>query len=101
LYRSGNNTAIAGWVLFTVGVGLDLGTAIGYLSTRKMSTTLTALSCVGLGCEIACIPTLIVGYKKKHKSTDIYNASCAKKSAPQAYWSVNASQNGIGLAYNF
>ena len=105
IFNNGSNTAFAGWILFSVGVGLDLGSLISYLALGKINTStmsaISAMSWIGLGCEIACIPTLIVGYKKKHKSVDVYNTSCARKSAPKAYWSVNASQNGIGIAYNF
>lgn len=106
IFNSGSNTAFAGWILFSVGVGLDLGTLISYLALGRTNTTssmsaISALSWIGLGCEIACIPTLIVGYHKKHKSVDVYNTSCARKSTSKAYWSINASQNGIGIAYNF
>ena len=99
MFHKGNNIAFAGWIFFSVGVGLDLGSMIGYLIAGSTKAN-TAFSIIGLGCEIACIPTLIVGYSKKHKSVDVYNASCARKTA-KSYWSVNASQNGIGIAYNF
>ena len=104
LYQNGEIIASAGWTLFACGLGLDLGCTIGALilySYRIPSTpAITALSIIGLGCEIACIPTLCVGYARKHKSADVFNTTCAKNS-PQAYWSINASQNGIGIAYNF
>lgn len=89
-YKKGENVAIAGWILFGVGVGLDLG----------FSWWLEYSWIPALACEIACIPTLIVGYNKMHKSADVFNANCATKH-PQAYWSFNASQNGFGIAYNF
>lgn len=99
MFHKGDNIATAGWLLFAVGVGCDLGTLINYAIVGGNSA-ITAFSVIGLGCEIACIPTLIVGYNKKHKSADVFNTSCAIKSS-QAYWSVNASQYGIGIAYNF
>lgn len=89
-YSSGHNVAIAGWVLFGIGVGLDVG----------FSWWLPYSWVPALGCEIACIPTLITGYVRMHQSVDIYNMSCSNKKS-QAYWSINASQNGIGFAYNF
>jgi hypothetical protein len=101
VYRKGNGIAAAGWTLFACGLGLDLGSAIGTLiAGNNASSEIIAFSIVGACCEIACIPTLCVGYAKKHKSADIFNTQCANKT-PQAYWSINASKNGIGIAYNF
>lgn len=88
-YRHGHAVATAGWILLGVGVGLDVG----------FSWWLPYSGYVGLACELACIPTLIVGYTQMHRSADLFNATCGNKS--QAYWSVNASQNGVGLALNF
>lgn len=90
-YKKGETIATWGWALLGVGVGFDIG----------FSWWLSYSWVPALACEIACIPTLIVGYNKMHKSADIYNTTCAKKRQTQAYWSVNASQNGIGLAFNF
>jgi hypothetical protein len=110
-YRNGENIAAAGWTLLACGLGIDLGCTIGAMIGGAIqynqnnvkyspSPTLIALYIVSAGCEIACIPTLCVGYAKKHKSADIFNTQCANKT-PQAYWSINASQNGLGIAYNF
>ena len=89
LYDHGRKVSTAGWVLLGVGVGLDLG----------FSWWLPYSGYVGLACEIACIPTLIVGYTQMHRSADLFNSACVGNS--QAYWSVTASENGIGLALNF
>ena len=64
-YNSGHKTAIAGWVLFGVGLGIDLG--------------------FSWWLPYSWIPALGLCVNKK----------------PTAYWSINASQNGIGLEYNF
>ena len=88
-YQQGHSVSIAGWVLLGVGVGLDIG----------FSWWLPYSGYVGLACEIACIPTLIVGYTQMHRSADLFNSACVGKS--QAYWSVTTSQNGVGLALNF
>lgn len=88
-YEHGHKVAIAGWVLLGVGVGLDIG----------FSWWLPYSGYIGLACEIACIPTLIVGYTQMHRSADLFNSTCIGNS--QAYWSVTASKNGIGLAFNF
>ena len=97
MFNRGNNIAFAGWIFFAVGVGADLGSGIGYLIAGRTAAN-TAFGII-LACEIACIPTLIVGYNKKHKSADIFNTNCSGRDI--TYWSINASQNGIGIAYNF
>ncbi len=89
-YQEGETLAILGWVCFGVGVGLDLG----------FSWWLPYSWAPALVCELVSIPTLIVGYNKMHKSAEIYNTTCVKRE-PQAYWSINASQHGLGLALNF
>lgn len=89
LYKHGHDVSTAGWVLLGVGVGLDLG----------FSWWLPYSGYVGLVCELACIPTLIVGYTQMHRSADLFNSACVGKN--QAYWSVTASENGVGLALNF
>ena len=81
-------------------IGIDLGTVIGAAIVGRSSTTLTALSIFSGILEIASIPTLAVGYAKMHKSVDIYNMQCAKNQST-AYWSINAHQDGISIAYNF
>ena len=88
-YKYGKNMANVGWALFGVGLGLDV----------LCSWWLPYSWIPALACEIACIPTLIVGYNHMHKSADVFNATCNNK--PQAYWSVTASENGFGLAFNF
>lgn len=89
LYKHGHEVSTAGWVLLGVGVGLDIG----------FSWWLPYSGYVGLACELACIPTLIVGYTQMHRSADLFNSACVGNA--QAYWSVTASENGLGLALNF
>lgn len=60
-----------------------------------------SLGVIGTALELASIPTLCVGYAKMHNSVDTFNAACYSRMKTKAYWSVNASGNGIGLAYNF
>ena len=88
-YQKGRTVSTVGWILLGVGVGLDLGFA--------WWTPYTGY--IGLACEIACIPTLIVGYGQMHSSAEIFNVSCGRSS--MASWSVTASGNGIGVALNF
>ena len=57
---------------------------------------------IGVPCQIACIPCLKIGYRKMNKSANIYNIECAKvKTQAQPYWSIQSSNNGLGLAFNF
>ena len=119
-FKTGQNISTVGWVFLFTGLGMDLCTCIGgidaYIREQQVleyhpnakpnnnpgnKTAIIALASVAFAFEIACIPTLCVGYFKKHNTVDIYNNACAVQKAPQAYWSVNASQNGIGLAYHF
>ena len=88
-YKNGHKVATAGWVLFGIGLGMDLG-----FSWWAPYTWIPAL-----GFEIACIPTLAVGYSRMHHSADTFNGSCSKRTV--SYWSINSSKNGIGIAWNF
>lgn len=101
-FSKGYNTAIAGWTLFGLGLGLDLASTIAILSNPKSSSSgLVAVSIIGGGLEIASIPTLAVGYSKMHKSVNTYNAQCHTKSNPTTYWSLQVDNYGLGLAYHF
>lgn len=91
-YRKGKETATAGWILLATGLATD----ISYIVTKGKG-----LGFIALGLEIACIPTLIVGYGRKHRSADVFNANCTTNEKSTAYWSINANNNGIGLSYNF
>lgn len=88
-YQKGRTVSTVGWILLGVGVGLDLGFAWWAPYTGY----------IGLACEIACIPTLIVGYGQMHSSAEIFNVSCGRSS--MVSWSVTASGNGVGVALNF
>lgn len=88
-YQKGRTISTVGWILLGVGVGLDLGFVWG----------IPYAGYIGLACEIACIPTLIVGYGQMHSSAEIFNVSCGRSS--MVSWSVTASGNGIGVALNF
>jgi len=95
-YQKGHSIATAGWVLFGVGVGLDVTSVIATLCRSRFGGYI-AIPAAAL--EIACIPTLIVGYVQMHRSADVFNTNCSRRD--MTYWSINASQNGIGIAYNF
>lgn len=101
VWRKGENTRTAGWLLFSIGLGMDLGVSISYLALGGyVGSAGTAFAVVGGLCELACIPTLIVGYQKKNKAIECYNHNCSQKNK---YLSLNvgASNNQIGLVLHF
>ncbi len=102
--KSGHYTAMVGWVLFSAGLGIDIGNVMGIVIANRGAyyTTLNYIFAITAGClEIASIPCLAVGYAKMHKSVDIYNVLSASRAQCQPYWSIQANHNGIGLALNF
>ena len=100
-FLSGMRTANAGWALMASGLMLDLVGTIIALKGKTSTTIGATLMGIGGALEIACIPTIAVGYSKMHQTVNVYNASCRKTAEVKPYWSVQASNNGIGLAYNF
>ena len=102
-FESGLKLANGGWFMMALGLGLDLGSVIisATNKTGRVRTPAIALGVIGGAFEIACIPTIAVGYSKMHRSVDVYNASCKNTASVQPYWAIQASSNGIGLAYNF
>jgi len=98
-FKNGNKMARAGWGLFGAGLALDVSGAI--LTYAVGSEFGPLMSTVGGLCETVSVPLLVVGYCRMHDAVENYNMYAISNSRPRAYWSVNASQNGIGLAYNF
>ncbi|MBO6306022.1 MAG: hypothetical protein J6M55_00810 [Paludibacteraceae bacterium] len=100
-FKQGLNLSKGGWFIMAIGLGLDLGGFI-ILGTQPENKTIGAiLSGIGAAFEIACIPTIAVGYSKMHQTVNVYNVSCAATAQVKPYWSLQTSNNGIGLAYNF
>ena len=102
-FLSGRRLAGGGWFMMALGIGLDLGSIIVAATNRTNNIPAAAIAfgVIGGGLEIACIPTLIVGYSKMHRSVDIYNASCKTTAQAKPYWAIQASNNGLGIAYKF
>ena len=110
-FAEGLKIAKAGWACLGIGLGLDVGGIVAASlfvidsnSTKKTSApayiAAISLSVGAAAFEIACIPTLIVGYHKMHHSVDVYNVSCATAKV-RPYWTLQASENGVGLAMKF
>lgn len=100
-FKKGLNLSKGGWFLMAIGLGLDLGGTIILSSQSSNKTIGGVLVGIGAAFEIACIPTIAVGYSKMHQTVNVYNVSCGATAHVKPYWSLQASSNGIGLAYNF
>ena len=100
IYHKGYVISYAGVLFLSVGVGLEVGTLIGGAIVGGYFN-MPVVYC-GLGCLAASIPLVIVGYDKMHQSVDVFNQECAlNPNRTHSFWSINASQHGIGLAFNF
>lgn len=113
-FRKASRMATAGWACLGIGLGLDIGSiacsfafAFSTTSSRyhgRGSNPLFGVT-IGMACgaaalEIASIPLLAVGYSRMHRTVDIYNITCSTAYVP-TYWTIQASSNGLGLAWNF
>ena len=120
-FAKGRKMTIAGWSCLGVGAALDLtaGTtylaAVGMNASRKLPAKapariiayssnepilFTILAMGATAFEIASIPLLVIGYRRMHTSADVYNVACATAQA-QPYWTIQTSEQGLGLALNF
>ena len=97
-YNQGYKLGMAGWGLLAFGTVTGL-TSVLWMRTQVVILTLPLQATIGGLAMIAGISLLGVGYYKMHQSVDVYNVS--RQPQPQAFWSITASGNGIGVAYNF
>ena len=120
-FAKGRKLAIAGWSCLGVGAALDLTAGacyltmvginsskksyaksprriISYSSNEPILFTLIAMGATAF--EIASVPLLVIGYNRMHTSADVYNVACATAQT-QPYWTIQASEQGLGLALNF
>lgn len=105
-FQTGLKCVEAGWWTFGAGLAADLvGGLFWYYGefTEKKNEAMgwagLSFICAGGLAVIASIPTIYIGYEKMNNAIDMYNVSQA--SQPQAYWTIQGSQNGIGVALNF
>ena len=103
-FQSGLKCTTAGW--WTLGAGLTVDLVGSLLCAFVPEEGNDAMSLSGISCiiaggvaVIASIPTIYIGYEKMNRAIDMYNVSQATQ--PQAYWSIQGSENGIGIALNF
>lgn len=117
-FRKARQVTTAGWAFLGIGGALDVGAIVCaalYIRDRQNGNVpatgnpmdadtyaaMIGLTLSATAFELACIPMLVVGYHKQHSSVDTYNQSCAKASAAKPYWAIQASENGLGLAFKF
>lgn len=104
-FQSGYKCTQAGWGLLGAGFGVDVVGAV--LMTIGLQGKNDAMFFTGAGCVIAgglaviaSIPTFFVGYVRLNKGVDMFNMSQAAATS-QAYWTIQGSENGLGLALHF
>lgn len=100
-FQYGRNLAVGGWLMMALGLGLDFGGIVMYLASESLRGGARLSMIIGGALEIACIPTIAVGYSKMHQTVNVYNVSCRNIAEVKPYWSLQASNNGLGIAYNF
>ena len=104
-FQSGYKCYQAGWGLLGAGLGLDLiGSLVIAFGPEEGNDAMfySGITCLGVGAAaiLASIPTIFIGYARLNDGIDTFNMSQAA-STPQAYWTIQGSQNGIGLALHF
>ena len=104
-FKSGYKCTQAAWGLFGAGVGVDVVGTV--LMTIKLKRKNDAMFFSGAGCVIAgglaviaSIPTIFIGYARLNRGIDMFNMSQAAATS-QAYWTIQGSQDGLGLALHF
>ena len=104
-FKSGYKCTQAAWGLFGAGVGVDVVGTV--LMTFGLEGKNDAMFFSGAGCVIAgglaviaSIPTIFIGYARLNRGIDMFNMSQAAATS-QAYWTIQGSQDGLGLALHF
>lgn len=109
-FQSGLKCIKAGWWTLGAGLAVDLAGSLlcafvpeadNDAMAKHDAMAISGISCVVAGglAIIASIPTIYIGYEKMERAVDMFNVSQVTK--PQAYWSIQGSENGIGLALHF
>ena len=108
-FHSGYTLQRKGWILLGTGLGLDfLGSVlmISSLFTYNDAAMAAMLAvgavslAAGVGCEIASVPVLAIGYTRMHDCIDYYYIQQRNKQYTLSL-NLTASQNGLGLALKF
>lgn len=108
-FQSGYKCYKAGWATLGAGLAVDLVGSIVWAFTPESTTgevsgqmiAGASLVIAGSCAVLAALPTIYVGYIRMYESVDIYNVSTRTASSTPAYWTIQGSENGIGIALNF
>jgi hypothetical protein len=103
-FQSGLKCTQAGWWTLGAGLAVDLAgsllVAYGPIKDNDAMFWSGASFIIAGGLAVlASIPTIYIGYGRMNQAIDMFNIS--QVSAPQAYWTIQGGQNGIGLALHF
>jgi hypothetical protein len=103
-FQSGMKCTKAGWWTLGAGLAVDLAgsllVAYGPIKDNDAMFWSGASFIIAGGLAVlASIPTIYIGYGRMNQAIDMFNMS--QVSAPQAYWTIQGGQNGIGLALHF
>ena len=104
-FQSGYKCYQAGWGLFGAGLGMDLiGSIIIACGPEEGNAAMlySGMTCLGLGAAaiLASVPTIFIGYARLNDGIDMFNMA-QTGARPQAYWTIQGSENGLGLALHF
>ena len=100
-FHTGYTLSSVGWGLLAGGLALELSSAVMWWYRPNSyyghyAAVNNFVGCLGHTLTVASVPLLIIGYCKQHNSVGVYNSSIG-----QPYFSLNASQDGVGIAYHF
>lgn len=90
---------------FCAGLGMDLiGSIIIACGPEEGDAAMlySGMTCLGLGAAaiLASVPTIFIGYARLNDGIDMFNMA-QTGARPQAYWTIQGSENGLGLALHF
>ena len=100
-FHTGYTLSSVGWGLLAGGLALELSSAVMWWYSPNSyyghyAELNNFVGCLGHTLTVASVPLLIIGYCKQHNSVGVYNSAIG-----QPYFSLNASQDGVGIAYHF
>ena len=103
-FQSGYKCYQAGWGLLGAGLAVDLAGSLLVAFTPDDNDAMfwSGASCIIAGgvAILASIPTIYIGYGRMNTGIDMYNIDQVNAS-PRAYWTIQGSENGLGLALHF